>query len=469
MKKHNLLKVVFITIILAALLTWILPTSDFTQSGSVAQGDVTPQGLFSIMYYVIIALQNFLPIAIYVLAVGGLYGVLYQIKAYRKLLDNIVAKFKGKETVFLVTAMLILTLLSSMVGLSVLSFFLFPLIISLVLMMGYDRITAALVTAGSVVVGLIGTVFSANNVVAISRYYGIEANQNVWIKLIILALAFGLLVFNTLLHAKKNRNTKELVKGSYIPEEVKTKESTLPLVVLLDLAFIIMVLGFFSWQLFEITFFSELLTKMNEIKVFGYPIFNAIFGSTSPFGSWYYEEATAVLLVISGLIAFVYKVKLNSYLTMLVDGAKRALKPAAIVVLVYAVLFITIYSDAPILLTIIKPILDLSKTLNIFTMSIVAFISSIFSVELAPGFYYAIPYFAENVVTNLSSNGVRLLTIIWQSIYGVAMLVAPTGVVLMGTLSYLHIPYNKWLKTVLNLFLELLVVLLIVFTIVAVL
>ena len=45
------------------------------------------------------------------------------------------------------------------------------------------------------------------------------------------------------------------------------------------------------------------------------------------------------------------------------------------------------------------------------------------------------------------------------------MLVAPTSLVLMGILSYLKIPYGKWFKTIWKLLLELLVLLLIVFTI----
>ena len=51
--------------------------------------------------------------------------------------------------------------------------------------------------------------------------------------------------------------------------------------------------------------------------------------------------------------------------------------------------------------------------------------------------------------------------------YGVAMLVAPTSVVLIATLSYLHIPYQNWLKNIWKLLLELVVVLLIIFTIVS--
>ena len=51
--------------------------------------------------------------------------------------------------------------------------------------------------------------------------------------------------------------------------------------------------------------------------------------------------------------------------------------------------------------------------------------------------------------------------------YGVAMLVAPTSLVLMGILSYLKVSYKEWLKTIWKLLLELFIVLLIIFIILA--
>ena len=51
--------------------------------------------------------------------------------------------------------------------------------------------------------------------------------------------------------------------------------------------------------------------------------------------------------------------------------------------------------------------------------------------------------------------------------YGLAMLVVPTSLVLMGTLSYLKISYKEWWKIIWKLALELFVILLIVFIILA--
>ena len=49
------------------------------------------------------------------------------------------------------------------------------------------------------------------------------------------------------------------------------------------------------------------------------------------------------------------------------------------------------------------------------------------------------------------------------------MLFAPTSVILMVVLSYLDIPYTKWIKTIWKLLLEILAVLLIVFILLVVL
>ena len=51
--------------------------------------------------------------------------------------------------------------------------------------------------------------------------------------------------------------------------------------------------------------------------------------------------------------------------------------------------------------------------------------------------------------------------------YGLTMLVAPTSLILMATLSYLKVSYKDWLKNVWKLLLELFIILLIIFIILA--
>ena len=113
MKKHNLFKVVMLTIAFVVLLSWLLPVSYFSK-GSLIEEARTQIGLFTVMNYVGIAIQYFSHIGLYVLAIGGFYGVLHKISGYRNLLDKIVSGFKDREWIFMTVIMVIFAVLSAM-------------------------------------------------------------------------------------------------------------------------------------------------------------------------------------------------------------------------------------------------------------------------------------------------------------------------------------------------------------------
>ena len=172
----------------------------------------------------------------------------------------------------------------------------------------------------------------------------------------------------------------------------------------------------------------------------------------------------ACLVIATIIIALCYKVKFDDFFSSYGKGVKRALTPAFIMYLIYLVLIIVTYNNFQ--LTIYDWILNLSKGFNVITTTITAFLSSVFNVELLYSVNSVVPYLTS-IVTDIGAY--PLIGIIFQTIYGLAMLVAPTSIILMGTLAYLDIPYGKWLKHIWKLFVELLIVLLIIFTIVALL
>lgn len=464
MKKHNLFKVVMITIAVTVLLTWLLPETYYNNQGLV-EAEREQVGIFTLMSYVGIAIQYFSHIGIYVLSVGGLYGVLHNISGYRNLIDKVTKGFKGREWLFMSIVMVIFAICSSMAGMSLPLIFMFPFVISVILAMGYDKITAALVTVGSVSVGLIGSVFSANDTYGIDIVLGTAANKDVWLKIIVLVVCLALLIFNTLRYASKHKvnEVKALTNAGYIPESKDKNEKYWPVVVIMDLVFIILILAFISWSLFDITWFDKLLKNITTYEIGGFAIFGKILGLSNAFGSWTLNEASIIIIIASLLLSFIYGIKFDQYVKGFMDGGKRALKAAVLAILVYVVLVIVTY--VPVMLTIFKPILELTKSLNVFTMSLVSLISSTFFVEL----YYAatnvLPYATGVLYTTLNASEITIVSVIFQSMYGLATLIAPTSVILLVTLSYLHIPYGKWLKSNWKFIVELLVLLLAIFLI----
>ena len=88
MKKHNLLKVVLITLAVFVLLSWLLPTASY--QGSYIESAREQVGLMDLGTYPIVVLMYFGYFVLFVLVVGGLYEVLNKTGVYRKLLDKIV-------------------------------------------------------------------------------------------------------------------------------------------------------------------------------------------------------------------------------------------------------------------------------------------------------------------------------------------------------------------------------------------
>lgn len=548
MKKHNILKIVLLSVLVAVLCTWIFPSTDF-QNGLIV-GERNQLGIFDLFAYVIEVIRNFPYVIMMVLVTGMFYGVAYRIPAYRILLDKLVKLFTGKETTFLVVAMLLISAIVSVTGLTLGIIFVFPFIISVVLLMGYNKLVAASVTVGSTIVGILGTTFGSGTNSYIDMVLGTTVQGEMISKIIIYIIALVILSYYVIRYANKTRNNTDKVL-EFVPADIKvkaekieakeksvkvettketkqvtkktpttkkssskqkeveekkttkktsakksskatstkstTKKSTSktrannakvdpkiivkpkknikiwPFILFFDLAIIILVISSFDWAgICNISIFDKALKAVQDFQIFGFPIFDKILGEVNAFGKWsIYYEIPIVILLITCFLGFIYGLKLDEFFDGIIDGIKKALEPMIYMLLLYLVLVISVYN--PFTLNITKFLLDLTKEFNVIIMSFVAMISSIFSIENIYVARNTLPY-VSTVITD--GTIYPLMAIIFQSIYGLVMLIAPTSIILIGTLSYLNISYGQWIKHIWKLFLELLVVLVVIFLII---
>lgn len=464
MKKYNALKVAIITLLVFVLLTWILPSAAFqTEYQEIGRSQVGLFDLFSYNYQNTI-FGYFGYVAVFVLIIGGFYGVLVKTHAYRRVLDTICTKFKGKEAICLSVIMALFAIFTSFCGVQLALLMFFPFVISLVLMMGYNKLAATAVTAGSVSVGLMGTTFAHSTIQVLAQYLSVSVTTEIWTKLIILIIGMGLLIFYVVKYGKKQGQKEDNDKNEYIPESIKgsKKKRIWPLVVIFDLILILMILGFISWNpAFNLTIFEEATTAVTEFKLFGFPIFGKLLGTISPFGGWSLFELMTLMMIAIIVMKFIYKIKWDDVFEGFLEGAKKSLVPAIIVLIIYTGLVLTTYH--PFQLFLYKVILNFSRGFNIFTSGLVIILSSIFNGDPLYAFYSVLPYFVS-VITD--SSVYPLVAVIFQSVFGLITLIAPTSIPLMVTLAYLKVPYKDWLKYIWKLFVALLVILFIIFTIV---
>ena len=487
MKKHSIFKVVLITLFVIVLLTWLFPVG--TISTSFSEQERAQIGLFDLLNNVLGSLSYFGNIIIYILLIGGFYGILSKIPAYRAVLDKMVVSFKGKEKVVLSVIVVLLAVLTSVGGLQLGLVVFFPMLIALILLMGFDKITAALALVGSTMVGMAGTTFGYSNIAAAMSLFNIQdIHYELLSRVVILVVGVFLLLFNILMYNKvsEKKATKKPAKKAaakatkavtakveelegFIPAKVsaRKKVTVWPVVTVLSLVFILIVLSLVSWSgAFGITVFEKATEAVTKFQIFKFPLFAKILGTFNPFGSWTINDLNIVLVIASLVLGFIYKIGTDDFIDAFVSGVKKALAPAFIIFLIYVCFACTLSFANPFASSftvfIYHGILDITKEFNILTGSLVAILASVFNVEL--------PYALQSVgivltTTIKDTSSYPIAAVVIQSIYGLTMLVAPTSVILMGTLTYLDIPYTKWLKAIWKLVLELLAVLLIIFII----
>ena len=561
MKKHNALKVVLASLIVLLVLSWIFPAAYFS-SEFMDQGRVQ-MGLFDFFEYPLTAISYFGYIPMYLLFVGGFYGVLYKIPAYRSFLDKVAAKAKAHSTLTIILMVALLASGVSICGLQV-GFALFiPFLVSVLLLMGYDNRVVAYTIVGALAAGLVGTTYGVQNSGLAASILSLNFDFQIGVRFVLLAVAVFLVILNVLLTIrrqeritvkeikldsnKKETKVEEVVveepekpakketkaatkkttttkgagksagKGSkgkgkakgkststkgkststktnkstksknankaalkdgdvivaknedngyhlLVPAEVDGKRTTWPITLLFTLLFVLMVLAFIPWGEtgFNVPFFQNVTDAVLEFELFGFPIFAKLLGNVVAFGEWSVNQLFLPMALALLLLVVIYKVKFNDVLDGFVAGVKKAAVPALVGVAMYTILVIVTYH--PYQLTIYKAILGLTKGFNIATTTLVSLLAAVFNSDPIYTAQSYLPYYVS-VVTN--ADNYPLVGIIYQAIYGFTSLFAPTSLILMATLSYLKVNYLDWLKTAWKLLLELFVVLLIVFIILA--
>lgn len=554
MKRHNIIKVVLVSLVFILLLSWILPAGYY--SGEYVDQGRVQMGLAELFNYPLTAISYFGHIVLFIILIGCFYGVLYKIPAYRTFLERIAAKFERKEIVFIALTVILLALGVSVAGLQTAFMFFVPLIASIIVLMGYDKVVAAMTIVGGMGAGLIGTTYAYSNSSLLLQILNLKNDYQIGVRFLILAVAVVLVIFNIAMFIKKGKNkdvvvlnsTKEETKEEKVAEkvveektdkeekEVKEKKTTSakstsknsnkkkgksnsskkttskagtnkssrsknpnkaammkddiivikesvsgssddshlvpdrvdvstkvwPFTIGFMLMLILVVLAFITWgeSGFGISLFNDVTDSVTNFELFGFPIFSKIYGTLNPFGNWNIMDLFFPMFLLLLLFIVIYKVKMEDVFDGFEMGAKKALGPAFVALIVYTILVTVTFH--PFQLAIYKAVLGLVKGYNVFTTSLVALLSGIFNVDPAYVFQGAVPYFTSIVK---SANDYANAGVVFQSMYGFTSLFAPTSFVLMCVLSYLNVNYKDWFKATWKLLLELLVILLIVFVI----
>ena len=460
MKKNDLLKTIGICFLIFVVLSFIIPTGSYS-TGEYVKGGFNAVGFTDLFYYPIITFGTFIQYGILFLILGGFYGVMNETGVYKKMIDAFTKKIKGKEKLFLVVIISILALISALTNLHLALFLVIPLLMAIIMSLGYDKTTTFVSTVGAVLVGSIGSLYGVHNG-HVNAALSLGVNNNIIAKVVLLLVLVFLLIMFVLKKASlKGNKKKEEIEIPLVADTKSSKKSFIPLVVVLGFLLAILLVSMYGWNYnLGVTYFEEIYESLMNVTIKDYPILQNLIGDISPFGYWDAYEMCVVLAAGSLLLGWVYSIKFTDIVTSFAEGAKKMLKVAFFVTLSNIIFtFMIAASNSTILNTINNYLLSISEGFNIGVVSLFSVIGSLFY----NNFYYlssvTLPI-VTTVYTDVTMYGV--LGILFQGLYSLMMLILPTSFILIAGLSMLDISFKDWFKYIWKYLVQAFIIILIV-------
>lgn len=448
-KEYSLLKIVLIPLLVYLVLTWFIPTGSFS-GGEFVKGEVSSLGLYGLFSAPIYSFAVFAQYIILILCVGGFYGVLNKTGAYQSIVDSI---SKKNKTCLLIFSVILFALLSSLFGETMLVFILLPFFISVLCKAGYDKVSSMAATIGSTLIGMVAS--TSGNLAIYKNYFNLEPKSFILYNIIMLIILMFLLCMFIITKDKKEKSKKEAIKDIPLYESVRgNKKSVVPLIIVLVISVLLIVLGGYNWfYSYGVKLFTELHEKIIGIELFKVSIFPRIFGNFSEIGYFSNYDISAVLVISSVVISWLYSIKFNEFIDSFKKGAKEMLLPGVYVILASIVFAQVVTASGNISITISNSILKLFKDFNVFSGVLTGITGSFFYNDflyLMNGLY--------GIVSTYEVSNMPFILSVFQSTFGVMMFVLPVSVLLIGGLKYLNISYKDWIKYIWKFLLQVFVI-----------
>ncbi|MEN8223923.1 MAG: AbgT family transporter [Bacteroidota bacterium] len=491
--------IIFYTIIIAAVLSWVIPGGIYEEVVSIKDGKEVTEMVFNqveskpqtweVFGALFKGFERQSGIIVFIFMIGGAFwimnesksidvGIFSFLKFTRRLEKNKLMRRIGVDNIVMTLIMLMFSVFGAVFGMSEETIAFIIILVPLSISMGYDSITGVglvFVAAGLGFAGAILNPFTigiAQGIAELPLFSGIEYRLVCWIILNFVG------IFYILRWARKVKKNPE---SSYVYEEdaywrkehatdaEKVKYHT-PLSAWITYGLLLVALGIFSWKyqyspmkvgdyppvylmmvpagsiLFAITGILALRRSVHffVLNLLMFTIYFLIVGVMGY--QWYIMEIATLFFAMGILSGIAMNYSPNHITQLFLEGMKDILSAAVIVGLAGGI--IVILEDGKIISTILY---SLSQGMNdvgeVASIGIMYVIQNIINILIPSGSAKAaitMPIMAP--FSDLIGLSRQATVMAFQFGDGFTNMITPTSGVLMGVLGVAKIPYDKWVK-----------------------
>ncbi|HEM5452788.1 YfcC family protein [Streptococcus suis] len=463
--------ILMLIIAFMAVMTWIIPAGQYQvdEAGNLVAGTYekvaqNPQGIYDVFMAPVRAMlghgatEAAINVAFFIIMVGAFLGVVNETGALDVGIASIVKRFKGREKMLIYILMPLFALGGSTYGMGEETMAFFPLLVPVMMAVGFDSITGvAIILLGSQIGCLASTVNPFATVVASDAAGVSVADGMIWrFVFFVVILLMGVLFVANYAEKVKNDPTKSLVYKQReadmqhfnvtATQEVNAELSPAQKRVLwvFVLTFVLMICSFIPWEDLGVTIFTQF-----KDWLIGLPFIGQVIGSsTAALGTWYFPEG-AMLFGIAGIVVgLVYGMSEERLVKSFMFGAADIFSVALICAIARGIQ--VIMNDGMITATILhmgeEGLQGLSSQVFII-LTYLFYLPMSFLIPSSSGLAGA----SMGIMAPLGefvNVPASLVITAFQAASGLLNLVAPTSGIVMGALALGRVEIGTWYKFV---------------------
>ena len=443
--------IVFALIVLAAVMTWVIPAGEFLRqevdgrevvvSGSFHRVESAPQTwqIFSALFNGFVDKAD---IIVFILMVGGAFWILNNshdidvgVMAFLRRVQRL-SKYKfiralGVNNIIITLVMLMFSLFGAIFGMSEETIAFVVVFIPLAIRMGYDSIVGVCMCYVAAHVGFAGamlnpfTIGIAQGIAGIPLFSGLEYRLFCWVVLTVIGIAF-VLWYAARVKARPERSPVYKLDDYWRGRMESNEQSTLTtrhilILLLLFLTIVALVVGVLVWH-------------------------------------WYIAEISALFLAMGILAGIFDRQSADDIAKLFLAGCKDILSAALVVGLASGIIFIL--KDGKVIDTMLYGLTrSLAQTGEVLSLGVMYLFQTLLNVVMPSGSAKAaltMPIMTQ--FADLIGVSRQTTVLAFQFGDGFTNMLTPTSGVLIGVLGMARIPYGTWLKWVWKFILALIII-----------
>ena len=464
--------VLFLITIAVAIFTWIIPAGSYQidpETGNFIAGIYEqiprqPQGLWDIFMAPIVGMVGdantggAIDISLFILFIGGLLGIVNKTGAFDAGVASIIKSRKGKEKSLIPILMIIFAVGGTTFGLAEETLAFFPILIPVMLAVGFDSIVAIAVPLIGSQIGCLASTVNPFSTGVASGMLEISPGEGLFSLIILPIILLAISIWyvyryaskvekdpkNSLLYEQREADLTHFKMNIEDIQDISAKQKQV--LFLFVLTFVILVVGLVPWSAINPnwTFFESFTQWLVEIPVLG----GLLGKSMAPLGTWYFSEITMLMLVMSITIAFFYGMKEKEFIDTFLGGAADFVGVAIVVAVAKGIQ--VVMNDGAITATILH---FGEQGLENVSSSLFAVLVYLFYIPMS----FLIPSTSGLAAATMGIigpmgefSGVEKDVIItaYQAASGWANLITPTSAIVMGAVTIAHTDLRVWFKFV---------------------